>query len=100
VDEALTFEQSVSSLQAAWLAHLGARSDSATTLLVQALPGIPVFTATSAAAYLDRSFKRTTSAIGELVAAGIVVQITEGKRNRVFECPDVLDTYANIKGFQ
>lgn len=100
VDEADTFEQKTTALQTGWLTHLGARSDSATTLLVQALPGIPVFTATSAAAYLDRSFKRTTSAIDELVAAGIVVQITEGKRNRVFECPNILDTYANIKGFQ
>ncbi len=100
VEEAASFEQKADTLQSAWLAQLGTRSDSATTLLVHALPGIPVFTAASAATYIDRSFKRATSAIDELVTAGVIKQITEGKRNRVFECPAIVDAYAHITGFQ
>lgn len=100
VDEALAFGQKASSLQSTWLTQLGTRSDSAATLLVHALPGIPVFTVASAAAYLDRSFKRAASAVDELAAAGIIAQITEGKRNRVFECPGIVDAYADIRGFQ
>lgn len=100
VDESSTFERKVSSLQTAWLSQLGTRSDSATTLLVHALPGIPTFTVATAAAYIDRSFKRATSAVDELVAAGVIDQITEGKRNRVFECPGIVEAYAHITGFQ
>ncbi|MBX9034658.1 Fic family protein [Gordonibacter massiliensis (ex Traore et al. 2017)] len=100
VDEAVAFERKAAALQETWLSHLGTRSDSATTLLVRALPGIPVFTAASAAAYIDRSFKRATSAVDELMEAGVIAQITEGKRNRVFECPGIVDAYAGITGFQ
>lgn len=99
-EEVDAFEARAGALQNAWLAQLATRSDSAATLLVHALPGIPVFTVASAAAYLDRSFKRAASAVDELTAAGIVSQITEGKRNRVFECPDIVDAYAGIRGFQ
>lgn len=98
--ETSAFEARTSALQSTWLTQLGTRSDSAATLLVHALPGIPVFTVASAAAYLDRSFKRAASAVDELAAAGIIVQITEGKRNRVFECPGIVDAYADIRGFQ
>lgn len=100
VEEVRMFERQVESMQDEWLHQLNARSDSATTLLVKALPGIPVLSASSAAEYLDRSFKRTSTAIDELVKANIVVQITKGKRNRVFECPAIIDAYAHIAGFQ
>lgn len=100
VEEATAFDAKAASLRSAWLAQAGTRSDSATTLLIQALPSIPVFTAASAAAYIDRSFKRTTSAIDELMAVGVIEQITEGKRNRVFECPGIIDAYAHIPSFQ
>ena len=94
------FQREVSALQTRWLAQLAPRSDSAVTLLVRALPAIPLFSASSAAAYLDRSFKRTTTAIAALESAGIIKQMNRGKRNRLFECPEIVDAYAHIKGFQ
>ena len=100
VTEVRAFIKRVGQLQKLWLTDLGTRSDSATTLLVHALPGIPVLTATSAAAYLDRSFKRASTALDELTEAGIITQITRGKRNRVFECPAIINAYASIAGFQ
>ena len=69
-------------------------------MLIRALPGMPVFTATTASAYIDRSFKRVTAAIDELLCAGVIIQITKGKRNRVFECPEIVEAYADITGFQ
>lgn len=87
-------------LQQEWRRQLNVRSDSASSLLVSALPAMPVFTVNSMSAYLDRSFKRVSTATEELVAAGIIEQITPGKRNRVFECSAVVETFARIPGFQ
>jgi Fic family protein len=99
-DETRAFDNEVAMLQSRWLARLGTRANSAATLLVQALPALPVFTASSAAAFIDRSFKRASTAIDALESASIITQISEGKRNRVFECPDIISAYARIKGFQ
>lgn len=100
VGEANALQSRMEELQDHWHAQIGARADSASMLLVNALPGIPVFTVNTAADYLGRSFKRVTLAVEELAEAGVIRQITEGRRNRVFECPDIVDAYARIKGFQ
>ena len=87
-------------LKAQWLAKLNARPDSAASLVVNSVLGMPVFTVASAAAYIDRSFKRVAAATDDLMEAGVIRQITPGKRNRVFECDAVLDLYEHIPGFQ
>lgn len=61
---------------------------------------MPAFSANMMSSYIERSFKRVSVALDELVTASVVKQITEGKRNRVFECPAVVDAYAHIPGFQ
>lgn len=94
------FLETTRDLEDGWLSCMNARADSASVVLTHALPGIPVFTTTGASEYIDRSFKRVSTAIDELIAEGVIVQITEGKRNRVFECPAMLDAYASIPGFQ
>lgn len=100
IEEAERLFLAVGTMQDNWQTRVGARSDSASTMLIDSLLGIPVFTVNSASAYLDRSFKRVTVAAEELMAAGVIKQITQGKRNRVFECPAVVDAYARIPGFQ
>lgn len=89
-----------SELTSAWRTKLNARSDSASNLLITSLPAIPVFTAETAALYIDRSFKRTATAIEELKEAGIIVQVTPGKRNRVFEAPEIVKLYSGFEGMQ
>ena len=94
------FETNADALVNGWISRLGARSDSVSNLVLMALPGMPVFTAASAAEYVDRSFKRVSSCIDELVELGAIRQITKGKRNRVFESPAIMDAYTSIPGFQ
>lgn len=100
IEEAETLRNRLSTLLADCHARVGARSDSASTMIVDALPGMPVFSANMMSSYIERSFKRVSVALDELVTASVVKQITEGKRNRVFECPAVVDAYAHIPGFQ
>lgn len=100
IEEAETLRDRLAALQATCHARVGARSDSASTMIIDALPGMPVFSANMMSGYIDRSFKRVSVALDELVAAGVIRQITEGRRNRVFECPAVVDAYAHVPGFQ
>lgn len=100
IEEAETLRNRLSTLLADCHARVGARSDSASTMIIDALPGMPVFSANMMSSYIERSFKRVSVALDELVTASVVKQITEGKRNRVFECPAVVDAYAHIPGFQ
>ena len=92
------FQNRSQDLRSDWDSIINPRVDSATNILMNALPGIPVFSAETAAQYIDRSYKRTNSAISELLEKGIITQITKGKRNRVFECPDVINLYGEITG--
>ena len=100
IEEAETLRNRLSTLLADCHARVGAHSDSASTMIIDALPGMPVFSANMMSSYIERSFKRVSVALDELVTASVVKQITEGKRNRVFECPAVVDAYAHIPGFQ
>lgn len=99
-ESATTAYRDAMGLQASWHARVSARAGSAASLIIASLPALPVFTVTSASAYIDRSFKRTASAVDELADAGIIVKVTEGKRNRIFECPEIIALYSNIRGFQ
>lgn len=53
------------------------------------LRGAPVVTVSSAAALIDRSIQATNTALAQLVEAGILRQVSIGRRNRAFEvgCP-------------
>ena len=75
-----------------WLQTLGPiRSDSTTRLVLDVLPASPIFSIGYLSRRSDRSFSSVSSAIDALEAAGIVKQVTQGRRNRVFETPDALE---------
>ncbi len=97
---AATFEQQITAFQDDAATAIGARSDAAVNALIDALPSLPVFTVSKASEETGRSFKRTSEAAAMLLDAGTLVQISAGKRNRVFECPEVLSAYSTIEGFQ
>ena len=67
--------------------------DSALRLLVDALPEAPVLTTSVAADLIGRSLRATTQAMDQLVRAGILVQITVGRRNRAFEAPELIEAF-------
>ncbi|HVV75069.1 MAG TPA: Fic family protein [Mycobacteriales bacterium] len=98
VDDALTFQHRITEIEAQWRESLGAvRSRSATDLLLRALPGAPVLTVDSAATLIGRTFNPANEAIQRLVAAGIVKQVTIGRRNRAFEAPDVITAFTALE---
>jgi len=76
-------------LQANWREAVRPRRNSAADLLLRLLGRAPVLTAGIAAALVDRSTVATGKAIDQLVAAGVLQQVTVGKRNRAYEAPDV-----------
>jgi Fic family protein len=98
VDDASSFEASAQSLHGQWKAQLGSvRANSATDLLLRALPGAPVITVGSATTLVDRSFNAVNDAIARLVDAGILKQINVGKRNRAFEAPEIIEAFTDLE---
>ena len=98
VDDARSFEHTAQSIQAGWRERLGRiRARSATDLLVGVLVGAPVVTVNSAAAMIDRSFIQTNEAIDRLVEAGVLKQVTVGRRNRAFEAPKIIEAYTALE---
>ena len=98
VDDAAVFEQRVSFLQEKWRAKLGrVRANSATDLLIRALPGIPIFTVQSAARVVGRSIPAVNEATARLLDAKVVSQFTIGRRNRAFEAPELIRAFTDLE---
>jgi Fic family protein len=98
VDEAASFESRAVVLERQWRERVGqVRANSATDLLLHRLLGAPVLTAESAAALIGRTFKPADHAIQRLVEAGILHQITIGRRNRAYEAPEVIDAFTDLE---
>ena len=73
------------------------RRGSAADLLVRALPGTPLLTITTASDLIGRSFQATSHAIDRLVEAGILKQVTVGRRNRAFEAPELIEAFTALE---
>jgi Fic family protein len=96
--DAAAFEQRTAELETGWRRRLHpVRADSATDLLLRALPGVPVLTVGGTATLIDRSFRAANEAIARLLAAGILVQIRAGRRNRAFEAPEVIEAFTDLE---
>ena len=98
VADASTFEEGAQLLQDEWRAKLGSvRANSATDLLLRALPGAPIITVGSAAALVGRTFQPANDAIARLTDAGILKQVNVGHRNRAFEASDVIEAFTALE---
>jgi Fic family protein len=98
VADASAFESRAATLEEQWRERLGrVRANSATDLLLRRLSGAPVLTAESAATLLGRTFKPANDAIQRLVQAGILRQITIGRRNRAYEAPEIIDAFTDLE---
>jgi Fic family protein len=73
------------------------RRGSATDLLIDALPALPVFTAKTAAEHLGRSRVAVNEAIGRLEGAGVIRKITLGRRNRAFEAVGLFEAFTGFE---
>jgi Fic family protein len=98
VDDAASFEQHVQRIQDTWRAQLGrVRSGSATDLLLRSLPGAPVLTVNGAAELIGRSFPQANEAVARLTQAGVLSQVTVGKRNRAFEAREIINAFTDLE---
>ena len=98
VADATSYEHRVREIQQGWRDRLGrARSDSAASRLIDALPGAPIVTVQSAASLIDRSAQAVNEAIARLVEAQILKQTTLGRRNRAFEAGDLIDAFTDLE---
>lgn len=94
VEDAGHFEERVHCLQSGWRDRVGrVRRDSAVSLLIDALPATPVLTTSTASELIERSFQATSLAVDRLVEAGVLVQVSIGRRNRAFEAPELVDAF-------
>jgi Fic family protein len=73
------------------------RRGSATDLLIDALPALPVFTAKTAAEHLGRSRVAVNEAISRLERAGVIAKITLGRRNRAFEAVGLFEAFTGFE---
>jgi Fic family protein len=90
--DARAFAARLTDLEQGWRTQAHpVRSGSATDLLLAALPGVPVVTVGTAAALIGRSFQATNEAVARLVDAGVLEQVTLGRRHRAFEAAGLID---------
>ena len=98
VADANDFERRAAELEAQWRERLGrVRASSATDLLLHRLAGAPVLTVESAASLIGRTYNPANEAIKRLVKAGILRQITIGRRNRAYEAPEIIDAFTDLE---
>jgi Fic family protein len=98
VADAEGYEQRIRSLQTEWRRRLGrVRAGSATELLIDALPGAPIVTVSGATELIRRSGQAVNEAIGRLAEAGVLRQITVGRRNRAFEASDLIEAFTDLE---
>jgi Fic family protein len=98
VEDAASFEARVQQIDKEWRATLGTiRRDSATDLLLRLIPGAPILTVSAAAELTGRSFPQVNEAVARLTAAGILTQVTVGKRNRAFEAKAIINAFTDLE---
>jgi Fic family protein len=88
--------QEVKELSADWNRALAAsphapREDAAAWALLEQLPAWPIITAPVAAAATRRSRPQIYKALEQLQAAGVLIPLSSGKRNRSWEASGLLD---------
>ncbi|MGA9018422.1 MAG: Fic family protein [Candidatus Cybelea sp.] len=96
--DATTFEARVDELEESWRKRLGSvRRGSATDILLQKLPALPILTVNSAAALIGRGFLATNQAVDRLVNANVLASIRAGRRNRAFEAPELIAAFTDFE---
>jgi Fic family protein len=84
-----------------WRRQLGAarapRADAAAWAVIDVLPAHPIITAPVAAVATGRAKSAIHQAIGEMEDAGVLVPLSESKRNRSWEAAGLLDLLASLE---
>ncbi|GGK65736.1 Fic family protein [Nocardia camponoti] len=98
VADARVFDARIVALIEDWRARLGSlRADSTASLLLPHLVGAPIVTAPTAATLTGRSFPSASAAIERLVEAGVLRQVSVGRRNRAYEAAEVFAVFTDLE---
>lgn len=73
------------------------RADAAAWAIIDVLPAHPMISVPVATAVSDRSRSRVFEAVEQLVVAGVLVPVSEGKRNRWWEAAGSLDLIGQLE---
>ncbi|MFN7798403.1 Fic family protein, partial [Gemmatimonas sp.] len=89
-------------LQEAWRTklraqHAGPRADAAAWAIIDHLPAHPMISAPVATAVTHRSKSRVYEAIEQLTAAGVLIPLSSGQRNRWWEAAGLLDLIEQLE---
>jgi Fic family protein len=96
--EAARFERTASELKSAWRERAApVRAGSAADLLINTLPAAPILTLAAAAKLIDRSQQAANQALSRLTAAGVLREVTDARRNRVYEAPELIDAFTLLE---
>jgi Fic family protein len=98
VEQSVEFEATIAEIQTVWRTLLGkVRKNSSLELLLQHLPEMPLLTVAGASRILKRSLPAANDAVNELVEAGFLTPLNQGKRDRVFEAHELLDAFTKFE---
>lgn len=98
VSDALAFEARCREFEDGWRSRLGrVRAGSSVDQLLRLLPGTPIISVKSAALAIGRSKPQVNDAVARLESAGILKQVTVGRRNRAFEAREVIEAFADLE---
>lgn len=93
--------QAVEGLQDQWRELLRnsarIRADAAAWKIINVLPGQPVITSPTAVARVERTKPAVNQAIEQLVVAGVLIPVSDGKRNRAWEAAGLLDLLSGLE---
>ncbi len=92
-ERAQEFEDRMVDLRNSWEKRVRPRSNSATSLLMDALPGNPVVSVTSAARLTNRSYPAARTAVRALEAQGILFQSSKNRKSGLYAAKEVLDAF-------
>jgi hypothetical protein len=56
-----------------------------------------VFTVSGGAKLIGRTFPAVNNAIEAMVAAGILEKVSNGKRNRAYEAPEIIEAFTGLE---
>ena len=90
VDELMATRKALTDLQALWSDRRKFRANSAAARALELLPHYPVLTVSRLATLLGISFRAASLGIDQLLQAGILVERTGYRRNRMFTAPEAL----------
>jgi len=97
-EDAQAFEKRCQEIKASWRERVGpTRRGSSVDLLIRLLPGTPVLSVKTAATLLGRSKPQVNQAIAKLQEAGVLSQLTVGRRNRAFEAREFIDAFVDLE---